>query len=97
MKISTVKEKILNAILIAERITGKKETLPILSCILFDVDKELLIRATNLEAGIEIHLPLEVEEKGKVAVSAAVLSQTLRSIGGDKVTFKTSEGNLIVE
>ncbi len=97
MKISTVKEKILNAILIAERITGKKETLPVLSCVLFDVDKDLLIRGTNLEAGIEIRIQSDIEEKGKVAVSAAVLSQTLRSIGGEKVTFKTNEGNLIID
>lgn len=97
MKISTVKEKILDAVLVVERITGKKETLPILSCILFEIDKDLLIRATNLEAGIEAHISCDVEEKGKVAVPASVLSQTLRSIGGDKVVFKTNEGNLIIE
>lgn len=97
MKISTVKEKILNAILIAERIAGKKETLPILSCVLFDIDKDLLIRATNLEAGIEIHIPCDIEEKGKIAVPSNIISQTLRSIGGDKVNFKTNEGNLIIE
>lgn len=97
MKIAIIKEKIMNAILIAERITGKKETLPVLSCILFEIDKDLLVRATNLEAGVEIRIPCDVEEKGKIAVSAAVLSQTLRSIGGEKVFFKTNEGNLIVE
>ena len=97
MKLTTTKEKILNTVLISERITGKKESLPILSCILLDVGKELSIRATNLEAGIEIVVPCEVEEKGIIAVSASVLSQTLRSIGGDKVIFKTEGENLIIE
>lgn len=97
MNISTVKEKILNAILIAERVTGKKESLPILSCVLLDVGKDLIIRATNLEAGVEIRVPCDVSEKGVIAVPANVLSQTLRSIGGEKITLKTDEGNLVVE
>ena len=97
MKITTTREKIFNAVLLAERITGKKESLPVLSCVLFDVGNEFVVRATNLEAGIEVTVPCEIEEKGSVAVSASVLSQTLRSISGEKITFKTEEGNLIIE
>jgi DNA polymerase-3 subunit beta len=97
MKITTVKEKILNAILLAERITGKKESLPVLSCVLLEVNKDLVVRATNLEAGIEIIVPCEVGDAGIIAVSATVLSQTLRSISGDKIIFRTEEGNLVIE
>src|SRR3989344_1993551 len=97
MKLSIVKEKILNAVVIAERIIGKKESLPILACVLIDAEKELSIRATNLEAGIEVRIPCEVSDGGRIAVPAGVLSQTLRSIGGDKVLFKTDEKNLVVE
>jgi len=97
MKITTTKEKLFDAILIAERIVGKKESLPVLSCVLFDVGKDLVIRATNLEAGIEITVPCEVGEKGVVAVPAAVLSQTLRSTAGDKVTLTSEDGNLMIE
>ena len=97
MKMSVIKEKLLTAVLIAERITGKKETLPILSCVLFRVDKELLICATNLEAGVEVRVLGDIGEKGLVAVPSGVLSQTLRSMGGDKVTLSLGEGNLIIE
>jgi DNA polymerase III subunit beta len=97
MKITTTKEKILNAILISERITGKKESLPILSCILIDAQKDISVRATNLEAGIEVSVPGDVVEKGVVAVPASILSQTIRSIGGDKVSFASEEGNLLIE
>lgn len=97
MRITTTKEKILNAVLIAERIVGKKESLPILSCILLDVGRNLSVRATNLEAGVEIQIPCEVEDKGVVAVAAGVLSQTLRSISGEKISLKTDEGNLVIE
>jgi len=97
MRLTTTKEKILGGVLASERITGKKETLPVLSCVLVEAAKDILLRATNLEAGIEVRIQGDVEEKGIVAVPAGVLSQTLRSIGGDKVTLKTEEGNLIVE
>ena len=53
MKIQTTKEHLLKAVQITERVVGKKESLPVLSCILFDASSnELLVRATNLEAGI---------------------------------------------
>lgn len=97
MKITTTKEKILTAVLLAERITGKKESLPVLSCILLDVGSTVVVRATNLEAGIEIEVPCDVEDKGIIAVPVAVLSQTLRSISGEKIALKTEEGNLVVE
>ncbi len=101
MKITTTKEKILNAVQLAERVTGKKESLPVLSCVLINVGGsskgEVVVKATNLEAGVEISVPCEVEDKGVVAVSAVVLSQTLRSISNEKVIFKTEDGNLIVE
>lgn len=97
MKITTTKEKILNMILMTERITGKKESLPILGCILIDVSKEITIRATNLESGLESTVPGEIHEVGVVAVPAGILSQTIRSIGGDKVIFSTDESNLLIE
>lgn len=97
MNITIPKEKILNAVLLTERITGKKETLPILSCILLDAEKELSVRTTNLEAGIEVVSQCDVREKGVVAVPASIFSQTLRSISGTTVTLQTEEGNLLVE
>ena len=97
MRITTTKEKILNAVSLVERVVGKKETLPVLSCVLIDVGKTISVRATNLEAGIDVVVPGEIEEKGMIAVPAAILSQTLKSTNGDKVTFKDEEENLLVE
>ena len=96
MKIITTKEKILNAILMAERVTGKKESLPILACVLIEAVKEIVLRATNLEAGFEATVPGEIQEGGTIAVPAAILSQTIRSIGGDKVSFSTDDCKLLV-
>jgi len=97
MKFTTVKEKFLNAVLIAERISGKKESLPILSCILIQTNAQISVQATNLEAGIEITVPGEVQGKGNIAVPAQVLAQTIRAIGGDTLTCSAEEGNLLIE
>jgi len=97
MKISTTKEKLLNAVLAAEKVVGKKESLPVLSCVLIDAQKECVVRATNLEAGIEISVPAEIAEKGTIAVPVTVLSQTLRSLSGDSVTLTSEEGNLLIQ
>lgn len=97
MRLTTTKEKILSAAVIAERIVGKKESLPILSCVLLDVGSIFSVRSTNLEAGIDIGLSADIEERGIVAVPASVFSQTIRSINSDRVVLKTDSGNLVVE
>src|SRR4051812_3731594 len=98
MEVSAPKEILLQAVQLAEKMTGKKESLPVLSCILLETsDKILTIRSTNLEAGIEVHVPASVKEKGMLAVPAAILRETIRAIQGDTITLKESEGNLIIE
>lgn len=97
MKIVSPKEKLLHAVQLTERLVGKKESLPVLSCILIDADSTCTIRSTNLEAGIEVQLPCEIKEKGVVAIPAAIFSQTLRSISGDMVTLTLEEGNVRIE
>ncbi|MBV9159757.1 MAG: DNA polymerase III subunit beta [Candidatus Kaiserbacteria bacterium] len=97
MKIETTKENLLRPVLIAERVTGKKESLPVLSCVVLEADDGLLVRATNLEAGIEIGIACDVAQKGTVAVPASILSQTLRSISADKIKLTSEDGNLLIE
>ena len=97
MKFSATKEKLLGAALIAERMVGKKESLPVLSCLYLSVGKELVIQATNLEAAVSIAVPGEVGVRGGVAVPSSVFVQTLRSISSDKVTLSLEEGNVHIQ
>ena len=63
MKIECQLEKIKNAVITCERITGKNLTLPVLSTILLIAkDKSLTLRATNLSIGIEIKVPENIDE-----------------------------------
>ncbi len=96
MRFTTPRDKILNAVLIAERIVGKKESLPVLSCILLEVSNTLSVRATNLEAGITLQVAGESVEKGSIAIPASIFSQTLRTVSGN-VTLRTEGDNLLIE
>lgn len=96
MNFSTTKEKLLRAALLAERIVGKKESLPVLSCLLLEVGDELRVRATNLEAGVGVVVQGEVGARGVIAVPAGIFAQTLRT-AGDKVKITDESGNLLVE
>lgn len=94
MKVSCNLEKFTQAIQIAERIVGKKESLPVLSCVVIEAkNKKILIKATNLETAIELNINAEISEDGIVAVPVGILSQTSRIMKGDILELSTSSTN----
>ena len=97
MKFTTTKEKILTAIQLAERIVGKRESIAVLSSIVLSAEGGVVVRSTNLEAGIEVHIPSEITETGMIAINPSVLLQTIRAISNDTVVLQTEDNNLIVE
>lgn len=82
MKLELPREKILEAVLTAERFSGKHLTLPIISSILFSCEKNTLtVKATNLDIGIEIYIPLKNSlEEWSCVVSAQALKSFLSNI-----------------
>lgn len=96
MKIECVKEKLQNAVMLVEKVTGKNLTLPILSCILLDArNGGLTLRSTNLDLGIEIHIAIKVIEEGSVVVPGNVLLGLLSNIQEEKVTCEVVEGVMV--
>ncbi len=96
MKIECVKEKLHLAVSKAEKIVGKNVNLPILSCLLLETKgNSLIIRSTNLDLGLEVSIPVKVEEEGKVAVPAGVISNFLNNINEDRnIILETVENTL---
>lgn len=99
MKLECELEKIKNAVLQVERITGKNLTLPILSSILFIASgKVLKLRATNLNLGIEIEIPAKIEKEGIVAVSGSVVSGIFSNFfQNENVVLEGVDGNLLIK
>lgn len=97
MRIESTKDKLVWAIGRAEKITGKNLTLPVLQCILLEAkNTTLTIKATNLDLGIELSIPVKVEQEGVVAIPGNILSSFISQIQSKNVVLETIEGNLKV-
>jgi DNA polymerase-3 subunit beta len=97
MKIECMTDRIRDAVSKAEKITGKNLTLPVLSCMLFEAKKnEVIIKATNLDVGIEITIPVKVITEGIVAVPGTIITSFLNQITDNTVVLEVVENNLKV-
>jgi len=99
MKIECSINKIKNALISVDRLTGKNLTLPVLSSILWvATEKTLKLRATNLSIGIEIKIPAKIEKEGIVAIRGDILSSLFSVLSGEgNVSFELVNNNLSVK
>jgi DNA polymerase-3 subunit beta len=99
MKLECSIEKIKNALMIVDRITGKNLTLPVLGSVLWvATGKSLKLRATNLNIGIEMEIPAKIEKEGVVAIRSDILSSLFSVLSGDSfVSFELVNDNLSVK
>lgn len=99
MKLECSIEKIKNALMTVDRITGKNLTLPVLGSVLWvATGKTLKLRATNLNIGIEMEVPAKIEKEGVVAIRSDILSSLFSVLTGDQlVSFELIENNLSVK
>ncbi|MFA6227384.1 MAG: DNA polymerase III subunit beta [Candidatus Paceibacterota bacterium] len=96
MKIECLKEKLHMAVSKAEKVASKNITLPVLSCLLFETKgNTLVIRSTNLDLGLEISIPVKVEEEGKIAIPAQIISSFLNNLTDDKNLRLETVDNLL--
>ncbi len=100
MNIECVQEKLKWAVGFADHISNKHTTLPVLSCLLFDatIKNQLTIKATNLDLGIEINIPVKTIKEGIVAVPSSTINSFLINAVSDEkgVILETTQGNLKV-
>ena len=98
MKIECSQEQLLDSVGLVEKISAKNPNLPVLACILLQVrNKQLLLRATNLDLGIESCIPVKTTEDGMVAVPARTFYNTISSTyGGQFIRLETVKENLSV-
>lgn len=96
MKIECIKEQLEESLNKASKIAGKNTTLPVLSGLYLDArQSSILIKATNLDLGISIKIPVRVLEPGFVVVPANVISTLISSLVKDRnVTLKTKDQTL---
>lgn len=96
MKIESIKERLERVISRAGKVAAKHVTLPVLQGLLLRATGKILqVRATNLDLGVELSLPVKVEKEGEVVVGAQVLNAFLQNIRRDtQVVLESKEGSL---
>lgn len=99
MKIEAIKETLSDAVSRAEKISGKSATLPVLRGLhLSSKNNSLSIKATNLDLGITITIPVKMKEGGEVVIPGNILSSFLNSLSKDKsVILETEDQTLKVK
>ena len=98
MHVTVEREQLIQELELLTRVSTKHITLPILQCVYIEVTaKNLVIKATNLEIGVEVTLPAKTEEEGMLAVPATTLMQTINLSTEKEVTLKTEGDVLIVD
>ena len=99
MKLELTLRKLKDAVQIVDKVAGKHMTLPVLSCVLLEVkNNTATMKATNLDVGIEITLPVKSNSDGQLAVPASILSSFVSQISGDDqiVKIEDVEQNLLI-
>lgn len=97
MKCEIQFERFKQAVSLTERVAGRHATLPVLSCVLIDIKKgDAAIRATNLDVGMEMSLPVKSDGEAVFAVPAHTISSFLAQVGNKEsvVRLETDSGNL---
>ncbi len=98
MKFITLVDNFKKSINLAEKITGKNLTLPVLSNILLKTNKNKLhLLATDLEIGIELIISGKVEREGKFIIPAKTFSMFLNNLSEEKITIEESKNVLLVK
>ncbi|MBI3633906.1 MAG: DNA polymerase III subunit beta [Candidatus Vogelbacteria bacterium] len=98
MKAECAKDKLKEAVSQVGKIAAKNLSLPILESILFEArDKNIILRATNLDVGLEIKIPAKVEKNGVIALPSDILNAFLSGLS-DSQTIKLEliNNNLLI-
>lgn len=95
MNFTCNREQLQKCIVNAERVTGKNLSLPILSSVFLATNKKtLIIRATNLEVGVEFQIPAEVKVEGSIAIPGTLFANILTNIPDEESVSITASNNV---
>jgi DNA polymerase-3 subunit beta len=95
MKVSLLSENILEKLLLVNHAVSSRSQLPILLNFLIKTEKKTLsISGTDLEIGIKIEIPANVEEEGETTVPAKTFSELLGTVSTGKITLETTPAGL---
>ncbi len=95
MKFECSMEQFLQAVSLASRFVQRQSSLPVLGCVLITAEgAEVVLRATNLECGVEISIPATVTQSGSSAVLGSTLLGFLSNARGKTIGVVLNDGTV---
>jgi len=96
MEFKIQKDIFLNGLFKIQGIVDKKHTVPILSNVYIEADKDkVTLSATDLEIGIKTSFKCEVIKNGKITISAKKLFEIIKEFPNDLIHVKEKNNNWI--
>ena len=90
------KKEFAKGLSLMQSVAGRKTTLPILSHILLEWEKNsLYLTGTDLETGIREELPARIHQKGKASVSAKKLYEIVRELPEEAIHIQKNDNQWI--
>ena len=85
MKFQCQRDRFINAFSKAEKVTSKGGVNPILKAVLIEGKNGFVtLKATNLDLGIEVTLPVKMDQAGTLAVSSSILGSFVSGLDKEK-------------
>ena len=96
MEILAKKTELSNALAKVQGIVEKKNTVPILSCVLLEVEgSNLFVSATDLEISLRSRYPAEVSTPGSVTIPAKKVFEIVKELPEGDVKIIADEGGWV--
>lgn len=96
MKFKVNKDVLLKGIDTIQNVISSKSTLPILSNILIEAQKDTLkLTATDLNIGIICVIPVNIQESGNITIPAKRFSGIIRELPDDEIEINSKKNNVI--
>ena len=98
MKFTFDRDAMLKEIGIAQEIISTKNTLSILSNVLFIAESDTLtIKATDIKVNFETKLPVDIEEEGTTTIFCDKFISILNSIPSGDIEFNQKDSNVVIK
>jgi len=96
MNFKLSKKELLNSLQKINRVIPTRSTLPILSCVLFEIKKNtLFLRATDLEQTILIKIDITSSSEGKLAIPVKTLLEITQEIPDENLSISINPENKV--
>ena len=89
MKFSCEKALLSAAISVASRAVASKSSIPAMEGILVEAGEQLRLTGYNLETGIQVTVPAEIQAGGSLVLSARLFGEIVRKMPDDVVVFSS--------